>query len=123
MCRCRFNTVVWSVNVAGGNSTYGTISSTGLYQAPQAIPVDNAVTVRATSTAYPAKSGAVTLTITQVQPRLWGTVPTQVSPGGFTLTLNGAYCWREGRGLVWQPATAGEVDFEHQTAGHRHRHR
>ena len=29
------NTVTWSVNgVLGGNSTYGTVSTTGLYQAP-----------------------------------------------------------------------------------------
>src|SRR3954466_16157383 len=48
------NTVTLSVNgVPGGNSTYGTISATGLYQAPTAIPEKNSVVVTAASTAYP----------------------------------------------------------------------
>src|SRR3954464_148640 len=50
------NTVTWSVNgVTGGNSTYGTVSTTGLYKAPLTVPAQNAVTVQATSTAYPSK--------------------------------------------------------------------
>ena len=45
------NTVTWSVNgVVGGDSTYGTVSTTGLYSAPAAVPAANAVSVRATST-------------------------------------------------------------------------
>lgn len=85
------NTVTWSVNgVPGGNATVGTVSSTGLYAAPAVIPSPNAVTVTATSTAYPAKSGSVTMTITQVQPRLWSVNPTSVGVGAFTLNLNGA---------------------------------
>ena len=51
------NTVMWSVNgITGGNSTYGTVSSTGLYAAPLTVPMNNAVEVRATSTAYPTSS-------------------------------------------------------------------
>src|SRR5882762_3919239 len=54
------NTVTWSVNgVDGGDATYGTVTSAGLYQTPAVIPANNAVSVRATSTAYPAKSGGV----------------------------------------------------------------
>src|SRR6266478_3577809 len=38
----------WSVNgVAGGNSTVGTISSTGLYTAPASFPSPNSVTIMA----------------------------------------------------------------------------
>ena len=41
------NTVTWSVNgVTGGDSTYGTVSATGLYKAPMTVPVNNAVTVQ-----------------------------------------------------------------------------
>ena len=42
------NTVTWSVNgVTGGNSTFGTVSTTGLYTAPAVVPMQNAVTVQA----------------------------------------------------------------------------
>lgn len=85
------NGVTWTVNgIAGGNITIGTVSDRGLYTAPAAVPMQSDVTVTATSTAYPAKSGSVTLSITQVQPRLWGISPTAVPAGAFTLKLNGA---------------------------------
>lgn len=85
------NSVSWSVNgVAGGNATFGTVSSSGLYQAPAVIPAQNAVSVRATSTAYPNKSDAVTLTITQPPVQLWSSAPASVPVGPFTLSLNGA---------------------------------
>jgi uncharacterized protein (DUF1800 family) len=46
--------VTWQVNgVTGGNSTVGTISTTGLYTPPPAIPNPNAVTVKAVSVAPP----------------------------------------------------------------------
>src|SRR5262245_5185083 len=49
-------TVTWSVNgVTGGNSTYGTVSTSGLYRAPMMVPAQNAVTVQATSTADSTK--------------------------------------------------------------------
>src|SRR5215471_7061540 len=49
------NTITWSVNgVIGGNTTYGTITSAGLYSAPTIIPAANVVKVRATSTANPS---------------------------------------------------------------------
>ncbi|HEY8878571.1 MAG TPA: DUF1800 family protein [Roseateles sp.] len=86
------NTVSWTVNgIAGGNATVGTVSDRGLYTAPATVPMQSGVTVTATSTAYPAKSGSITLSITQVQPRLWGISPTAVPAGAFTLKLNGAY--------------------------------
>ncbi len=85
------NTVTWTVNgIPGGDTTVGTVSSTGLYQAPSVIPSPNAVTVRATSTAYPAKFGDATMTISQPQVYLWSTSPTKVPAGSFTISLNGA---------------------------------
>lgn len=85
------NTVNWSVNgVIGGDTTYGTISTTGLYQAPAAVPVNNAVNVRATSTADPTKFGVVTLTITQPPVQLWSISPTSAPVGSFTIRLNGS---------------------------------
>jgi hypothetical protein len=53
--------VTWSVN---GDSTVGTISSTGLYAAPAAIPIPNPITVRATSTADSRQFASATVTIT-----------------------------------------------------------
>lgn len=85
------NTVYWSVNgVVGGNATYGAVSTTGLYQAPTTVPTNNAVSVRATSTADPAKFGTVTLTITQPPVQLWSVSPTSTPAGAFTIQLNGS---------------------------------
>jgi hypothetical protein len=59
------NTAVsWEVNnVAGGNSTVGTISSNGLYKAPAAAPIPNPVTVTAVSQADSTKSASSMVTI------------------------------------------------------------
>jgi uncharacterized protein (DUF1800 family) len=85
------NTVTWSVNgVLGGNSTYGSVSPKGLYQAPAVVPAMNAVTVQATSTADATKFGTVTIIITQPPVYLWSTSPTSVPVGPFTISLNGA---------------------------------
>jgi len=85
------NTVTWTVNgIPGGDATVGTVSPAGLYRAPAAVPQPNAVRVRATSTAYPAKYGEATMTVTQVGVHLWSSSPTTVAPGAFTLRLNGS---------------------------------
>ncbi len=57
--------VNWSVaGVQGGNSTVGTISSSGLYTAPSTVPNPNTVTVTAASVADPTQSASATVTIT-----------------------------------------------------------
>ena len=57
--------VTWSVNgILGGNSAVGTISSTGLYTAPQALPDPTSVTIQATSQANNSASGNAVLSIT-----------------------------------------------------------
>ena len=56
--------VTWSVNgVVGGNTTLGTISSTGLYTAPTAVPSPPTLTVRATNTDDPSFSDSATVVI------------------------------------------------------------
>jgi uncharacterized protein (DUF1800 family) len=85
------NTVSWTVNgIPGGNTAVGTISPSGLYRAPANVPPQNAVKVRATSTAYPTKYGEATMTVTQVGVHLWSSSPSTVAPGAFTLRLNGS---------------------------------
>ena len=50
-------TVAWQVNgVAGGNSTFGTIDSTGLYTAPVAVPSPASFNVTAVAAADTTKS-------------------------------------------------------------------
>ena len=56
--------VTWSVNgISGGNSTVGTISSSGLYTAPASIPSSGAVTVTATSQDSSSASASANVTI------------------------------------------------------------
>lgn len=60
------NTAVsWWVNgVAGGSSTLGTISASGLYKAPATVPSPPTVAVTATSAAQPNQSASTTVTMT-----------------------------------------------------------
>jgi len=84
--------VAWSVGgVQGGNSTVGTISSTGLYTAPGTVPATNPVTVTATSTQDNTKSGSANLTITSPASSIavGSFSPQSTMPGG-TLTVTGS---------------------------------
>ncbi len=56
--------VTWSVNgVVGGNATVGTISATGLYTAPAAVPSPQTLTVTATNIDDPALFASATVAI------------------------------------------------------------
>ncbi len=58
--------VTWRVNaVTGGNSTVGTVSTSGLYTAPATVPSPATVTVTAISQANTAKSASATVTVTK----------------------------------------------------------
>jgi hypothetical protein len=58
--------VTWKVNsVPGGNATFGTISPSGHYQAPNNVPSPSKVTVTAISNADTAKSASATVTVTR----------------------------------------------------------
>ncbi len=83
--------VTWSVNgIAGGNSTVGTISATGLYTAPAAIlSTGLPASVTATSVAAPTASGTCLMTVRNVIPKPAAVSPNPVPPGAFTLTMTG----------------------------------
>lgn len=63
------STVTWAVSqgtatpITGGNSTLGTITTSGLYTAPITIPNPNTVTITATSTVDTKATGTATVTI------------------------------------------------------------
>jgi len=90
--------VTWQVNgVVGGNSTVGTISTAGLFQAPQTVPTPATVTITAISAADGTTSGSAQATIVNSS----STVTVTVSSGGasqvyttttqqFTATVTGS---------------------------------
>ncbi len=75
--------VNWLVNdVAGGNSTVGTISPNGLYTAPNDIPSPATVTVKATAVADPDRNATATVTVvTAADPTLTAINPTSAAQG------------------------------------------
>jgi hypothetical protein len=74
--------VTWWVNgVQGGNSTVGTISTSGLYTAPASVPSSSTVTVTAKSVADTTKSASASVSIAAAQ-----TVTVSVSPTSASLT-------------------------------------
>jgi parallel beta helix pectate lyase-like protein len=83
--------VTWSVNgVPGGNSTAGTISSAGLYTAPQDLPNPATVTIQATSQANSSANGSLVLTVTSDLGVTVATNPSgmlSVFPGGMVQLL------------------------------------
>src|SRR6266404_1747022 len=68
--------VTWQVNgIAGGNTSVGTISTTGVYTAPATVPSPAIVMVTAVSVADPTRSGSSQVTVTAAPPPtswLWG---------------------------------------------------
>ncbi len=84
-------TIIWSVNgTVGGNSTIGTISIAGLYQAPSAMPSPNQVTVRAVSKTNANAAASATVTINNALPHISDVTPDSFqSPANFTLTITG----------------------------------
>jgi hypothetical protein len=75
--------VTWSVNgIAGGTSTVGTISASGLYTAPQILPQPASVNIQAVSPADGTTSGAAQVTITG-----GNTVTVTIAPPSASLVL------------------------------------
>jgi hypothetical protein len=82
--------VTWSVNkVSGGNSTNGTISSSGNYTAPATLPNPNTVTIQAISSADSSASGSSNVTVLNPTPILTSINPTSINVGAFSLTVTG----------------------------------
>jgi trimeric autotransporter adhesin len=83
--------VTWQVNgVSGGNATVGTITGSGLYSAPTAVPSPAIVTVKAISQADSIAFGTAQVMIV-TEPSAAQPPPQSTSPGGqakFPLLLN-----------------------------------
>ncbi len=98
-------TVTWSVNgIADGNSTVGTIASTGAgsasYLAPASVPSPPSVTVTATSVADVSKSASATVTI-ECGP-VNSISPSSVSvPLGQSQNFTASLCASAGAAIVW----------------------
>jgi hypothetical protein len=112
--------VSWQVNsVTGGDPTHGTISISGLYTAPSAVPSPATVTVTAIAQADSTKSAAAAVTITasggsnitvSVSPQRGGlTVTQQLSTLKATLTndtTNAGVTWSSSGGGSFLPTTS-----------------
>ncbi len=81
-------TVTWSVNsIKGGNSTYGTITSAGLYTAPAAVP-----TIGTTVSALGSDKktlGIVYVAVEPVGPSISSISPNPIPTGSYKITLTG----------------------------------
>jgi len=83
--------VAWSVNsTSGGNSTLGTVDSSGNYTAPATLPSPNTISVTATSAADATKSASSAVTLLNPTPSLLGLSPSSTNLGNFTLTITGS---------------------------------
>ena len=83
-------TVAWSVNgIAGGNSTVGTISASGLYQSPASLPTPNSVQVQATSASQTSAASSSTVTLDNPIPVVTSCAPNALPIGNFTLSVTG----------------------------------
>jgi uncharacterized protein (DUF1800 family) len=82
--------VAWQVNgVTGGASATGTITPSGLYTPPLAIPNPNTVTITAVSQASPGVSGSMSESILNPQPKVASATVVGFGPT-YTITVTGA---------------------------------
>jgi hypothetical protein len=94
--------------ILGGNTTFGTISTLGLYTAPATIPANSTVTVTATSQADSTKSASATVTLSAVSVSLTPAGPISLAVGAqqqFSATVTGS----SNTGVTWT-ASAGTID-------------
>ena len=94
--------VIWLVNnIAGGNSTFGTVNSSGFYTAPSRIPNPSVATITALLATNSAISGSTSITI--IPPA----VSVSISPSTANLATNqtlqfGATVQNSNAGVVWE---------------------
>lgn len=82
--------VTWAVNgVTGGNATVGTVSTSGLYTPPAAMPAGNTVTVRAISVANTTKFADAVVSLQYPAPTISSVEPTDLNIGTHTLIVKG----------------------------------
>jgi N-acetylneuraminic acid mutarotase len=117
--------IVWSLSGAGcGGAACGTISSNGLYTAPEIVPNPAVVTVKAASAADPSKAAKATITIHPMA-NVWtweAGSPTANEPGhygtkgisaltNFPGARNLAVPWTDAAGHLWLFGGSG-IDSE-----------
>ena len=85
------NTVVtWEVNgVPAGNSTNGTISTSGLYKAPATVPAGNSGTTVIALGSDGKTMGVVYVNIAPVGPSIASVAPNPIPTGTYNITLSG----------------------------------
>lgn len=98
--------VSWSVNnVAGGNSTVGTITATGAdaatYTAPALAPTPPSLTVTATSVADPSKSANASVTISCAVPNAITPASASISAGASQI-FSASLCIAAGTAITWE---------------------
>src|SRR5580692_2781402 len=82
--------VTWQVGgIAGGNSSVGTISATGVYTPPASLPANNPVTVTAVSVASPSTSGSAQVSLLNPIPVVTSAAATLVSGTNYALNVVG----------------------------------
>lgn len=82
--------VTWAVNgIPGGNASLGTIIGNGNYSAPVSLPLNNAITVTATSIADSTKAGSAAVTLQNSVPTIVSVTPPALTVGAFTLNVVG----------------------------------
>jgi trimeric autotransporter adhesin len=83
--------VAWQVNkIAGGNPTFGTVSSAGSYSAPSSVPTPSLILITAASQANPAVLGVYPFTVVAA-PTASQPAAQTISPGGtakYAISLN-----------------------------------
>jgi uncharacterized protein (DUF1800 family) len=93
--------VIWSVNgIPGGNSTIGTVSSTGVYTAPAIVPLpNNQVTIGSSSEIYPSQ-GSYNVNVLNPIPIVTTITPGAFSEGMAQIAVNGS-AFIYGAQILW----------------------
>lgn len=83
--------VTWQVDsVPGGNAQVGTITSAGVYTAPQIMPQGNNVVVTAVSAEASAATASVIISLQNPVAALSGVTPMTINPGTVTISAAGS---------------------------------
>ncbi len=97
----------WSVNnVAGGNSTVGTINASGMYTSPDAFPSPNTVMISAVLQSDASKTANASVAIEfPNNNHLTQTVPIKLgTTGGNSTDISGSFCCSGTLGSLWTRA-------------------
>ena len=113
--------VIWTVNqTTGGSAQLGTISASGLYTAPAAMPTSPTITIAAASAADPAATNSLSVTLQAAPPTGVATSVTVTGPAtvnlGGTAQYAAAVAGTPNQGVTWAVngvaggnATAGAI--------------